>query len=57
MPVAIYSLKELRDPELGAALGRAMMNGSMMKAAQIRRDAHDAGTSCIVHGTTNCLAS
>ena len=57
MPVAIYSIKELRDPELGAALGRAMMNGSMMKAAQIRRDAHDAGTSCIVHGPTNCLSS
>jgi protein-L-isoaspartate(D-aspartate) O-methyltransferase len=57
MPVAIYSLKELRDEQLGAALGRAMMNGSMMKAARIRRDAHEAGTSCIAHGPTNCLSS
>jgi protein-L-isoaspartate(D-aspartate) O-methyltransferase len=57
MPVAIYSLKELRDEQLGAALGRAMMNGSMMKAARIRRDAHDAGTSCIVHSPTNCLSA
>jgi protein-L-isoaspartate(D-aspartate) O-methyltransferase len=57
MPVAIYSLKELRDEQLGAALGRAMMNGSMMKAARIRRDAHEAGTSCIVHSPTNCLSA
>jgi len=57
MPVAIYSLKELRDEQLGAALGRAMMNGSMMKAVRIRRDAHEAGTACIVHGPTNCLSS
>jgi protein-L-isoaspartate(D-aspartate) O-methyltransferase len=57
MPVAIYSLKELRDQQLGAALGAAMLNGSMMKIARIRRDAHEPGTSCIVHGPTNCLSS
>ena len=57
MPVAIYSLKELRDEQLGAALGRAMTNGSMMKAARIRRDAHEAGPSCIAHGPTNCLSA
>jgi protein-L-isoaspartate(D-aspartate) O-methyltransferase len=57
MPVAIYSLKELRDEQLGAALGRAMMNGSMLKTTRIRRDAHEAGTSCIVHGAAACLSA
>jgi len=57
MPVAIYSLKELRDEQLGAALGRAMMNGSMLKTTRIRRDAHEAGSSCIVHGAAACVSA
>ena len=57
MPVAIYSLKELRDQQLGAALGAAMLNGSLMKTTRIRRDRHDASPSCIVHGTMTCLSS
>jgi protein-L-isoaspartate(D-aspartate) O-methyltransferase len=57
MPVAIYSLKELRDEQLDAALGRAMMNGSMLKIARVRRDAHEVEGSCIVHGSTTCLSS
>ena len=57
MPVAIYSLKELRNEQLGMALGRAMMNGALLKTARVRRDAHEQGASCIVHGMTNCLTA
>jgi hypothetical protein len=57
MPVAIYSLKDLRDEQLGAALGRAMMNGTLMNAARIRRDVHDGCAGCVVHGATNCLSA
>jgi protein-L-isoaspartate(D-aspartate) O-methyltransferase len=57
MPVAIYSLKDLRDDELGAALGRAMMTGTLPKTTRIRRDDHEPSPSCIVHGTTTCLSA
>jgi protein-L-isoaspartate(D-aspartate) O-methyltransferase len=57
VPVAIYSLKDLRDNQLGMALGRAMMTGTLMKTTRIRRDTHEPGPSCIVHDTTNCLSA
>jgi protein-L-isoaspartate(D-aspartate) O-methyltransferase len=55
MPVAIYSLKDVRDEKMGAALGQAMMAGSLMKATRIRRDVHELSPSCVVHGPTTCL--
>lgn len=57
MPVAIYSLKDVRDHQLGTTLGRAMMTGTLMKTTRIRRDAHEPGPSCLVHGATNCLSA
>lgn len=57
MPVAIYSLKDLRDEQQGAALGRAMMNGTLMKVTRIRRDPHDVSESCLVHGQTTCVSA
>jgi protein-L-isoaspartate(D-aspartate) O-methyltransferase len=57
IPVAIYSLKDVRDETLGAALGQAMMSGRLMKATRLRRDRHDQGESCVVHGVTTCLTA
>lgn len=57
IPVAIYSLKDVRDETLGAALGQAMTSGRLMTVTRLRRDRHDAGETCVVHGTTTCLAA
>ena len=57
MPVAIYSSKEIRDAQLGAQVAQAMVTGALLKAARIRRDAHGAVASCIVHGVSNCLST
>lgn len=55
--VAIYSLKDVRDEAAGAALGKALMSGALMKVGRLRRDAHDAADTCIVHGATTCLSA
>jgi protein-L-isoaspartate(D-aspartate) O-methyltransferase len=57
IPVAIYSLKDVRDETQGASLGQAMISGRLMKVTRLRRDRHDAGESCVVHGATTCLAT
>ena len=57
MPVAIYSLKDVRDEKLGAAVGQALMTGALMKATRIRRDAHEPSASCAVHGPATCLSA
>ena len=57
MPVAIYSLKDLRDSRLEASLGQALMTGALLKATRIRRDAHGQSASCIVHGATTCVSA
>ena len=57
IPVAIYSLKDVRDESIGAALGQAMMSGRLLKVTRLRRDAHEAGESCVVHGPTTCLTA
>lgn len=38
LPVAIYSLKVLRDRSIGATLAQAMMTGSLLKVARVRRE-------------------
>jgi hypothetical protein len=57
MPVAIYSLKDLRDESLGAQLGQAMTTGAVMNIRRVRRDAHERVPSCVVHGPANCLSA
>jgi protein-L-isoaspartate(D-aspartate) O-methyltransferase len=57
MPVAIYSLKDVRDNRLEAALGQAMRTGALMKATRIRRDPHEPSASCVVHGATTCIST
>jgi protein-L-isoaspartate(D-aspartate) O-methyltransferase len=55
--VAIYSLVGARDDAMNAALGRAMMTGALMKATRLRRDSHEAGAECVLHGATCCLSA
>jgi protein-L-isoaspartate(D-aspartate) O-methyltransferase len=57
--VAIYSAIGIRDEWLNAALGKAMMTGPQRAQAitRLRRDAHDPGLSCWLHGAGFCLSS
>jgi protein-L-isoaspartate(D-aspartate) O-methyltransferase len=54
--VAVYSLVGGRDDAMNAALGKAMMTGALTKATRLRRDAHEAGAECVLHGATCCLS-
>lgn len=54
--VAIYSAVGLRDDEMNAALGQAFMRSPMMPAKRLRRDTHDPGPSCWLHGPTCCFS-
>ena len=55
IPVAIYSLKDLRDESLSPALAQAMTSGALLKIRRIRRDAHTPEASCVVHSPGSCL--
>ena len=56
-PVAIYSLVGARDDAAQALLGKALKSGTFQQVTRLRRDRHDAGPSCWLHGTSNCLAT
>ena len=57
MPVAIYSLKEIRDEAAGGAVGRALASGALMRAARVRRDAHEQTATCVVHAPSSCVST
>jgi protein-L-isoaspartate(D-aspartate) O-methyltransferase len=57
IPVAIYSLKEVRDEALGGALSQAIMSGRLMQATRLRRDRHDATDTCVLHAASTCLTA
>lgn len=53
----IYSCISARDPQREPLLRAAMTGGKIMKIKSIRRDAHEAEDSCIVHGPEVCMSS
>jgi protein-L-isoaspartate(D-aspartate) O-methyltransferase len=55
--VAIYSFTGGRDAAMEAKLGQAFMGGRMMSVTRLRRDAHEQGASCWLHGTSVCLST
>jgi len=57
MPVAIYSLRDIRDPGRGPQLRQAMTTGGLLKVMRRRRDKHDLEASCVVHGRGSCLSA
>ena len=54
--IAVYSAIGVRDDAMNAALGRALMKGPFMPATRLRRDTHDAGPACWLHGPTCCFS-
>ena len=55
--VVIYSAIGLRDPSVNEQLGKAMTSGPGRWQAikRLRRDHHEPGDSCWLHGQTFCL--
>jgi len=57
MPLAIYSLKEVRDESVASGLAQALRTGSVMQIRRVRRDSHQPTDSCVVHGVSSCLST
>ena len=57
--VAVYSAVGIRDPEMNDRVGKAMMAGPArwMAVKRLRRDAHEPGESCWLHGPTSCVST
>jgi protein-L-isoaspartate(D-aspartate) O-methyltransferase len=57
--VAIYSAVGLRDDDVNARLGKAMMGGPMQWSAvkRLRRDPHEADATCWLHGAGWCWST
>jgi protein-L-isoaspartate(D-aspartate) O-methyltransferase len=53
---AIYSGIGLRDESINAQLGQAMMRTPFPAFTRLRRDPHEKGSRCWLHGTGFCLA-
>lgn len=56
-PVAIFSGGNLRDPELEQVMAKALRSGGLLKLKSIRRDAHEATDTCVIHTPEICLST
>lgn len=54
-PVGIYSCTSARDPQLEPLLAQAMAKGMLMKVRSLRRDPHESGADCAIHGSEVCF--
>jgi len=55
--VMIYSAHNVRDESMSQRLGKAFMRGGMPSFSRLRRDAHDEGPGCWLHGDRFCLSA
>jgi hypothetical protein len=55
-PVAIFSGGNLRDPVLEPLMAKALRSGGLLKLKSVRRDAHEAGETCVLHAPEVCLS-
>ena len=55
-PVAIFSGGSLRDASLEPQLLKGLTTGGLLKLRSVRRDAHEAGETCVVHTREVCLS-
>ncbi len=55
--VVIYSAVGIRDETMNARLGEALKSNPFPRLKRLRRDRHDPGAPCWLHGETSCLAT
>jgi protein-L-isoaspartate(D-aspartate) O-methyltransferase len=56
-PVGIFSGGNLRDPVLEPLMAKALRSGGLLKLKSIRRDAHEAAETCVLHTAEVCLST
>jgi len=56
-PVAIFSGGSLRDAALEPLMGNALRSGGLLKLKSVRRDAHEATETCVIHASEVCLST
>jgi protein-L-isoaspartate(D-aspartate) O-methyltransferase len=56
-PVAIFSGGSLRDPALEPLMAKALRGGGLLKLKSVRRDAHEATETCVIHASEVCLST
>jgi len=55
-PLAIFSGGSLRDAALEPQILKGLTTGGLLKLKSVRRDAHEAGATCVVHTPEVCLS-
>ncbi len=56
-PVGIYSCKSVRDPEMEPLVRNALTTQALLKIQSLRRDEHEPGATCTLHGKGVCFSS
>ncbi|HZV88598.1 MAG TPA: methyltransferase domain-containing protein [Candidatus Binatus sp.] len=56
-PVAIFSGGSLRDAALEPLMGNPLRSGGLLKLKSVRRDAHEAAETCVIHASEVCLST
>lgn len=56
-PLAIFSGIGMRDPLLEPLMQKALTTGGLLKLKSVRRDAHEATDTCVLHGREICLST
>lgn len=54
--LAIFSGVRLRDPALEQQILNGLRSGGLLRLKSVRRDAHEPGETCVVHGQDVCLS-
>jgi protein-L-isoaspartate(D-aspartate) O-methyltransferase len=54
--VSVYSAVDVRDAQLNQRVGQALMRDPFPPLKRLRRDPHEPGPSCWMHGSTSCFA-
>ena len=54
--VGIFSCTSVRDPQLGAAIGKALASRALLKLKSVRLDQHEPMDTCILHTTGVCVS-
>jgi protein-L-isoaspartate(D-aspartate) O-methyltransferase len=55
--VGIYPCSSLRDPEMGAALMKALTTKALFKLKSVRTDSHPQAETCLAHREDICLST
>ena len=56
-PAGIYSCTSVRDPEMSAALAKALATKALLKLKSVRTDPHQQEETCLAHRTDICLST